>query len=42
MDDGKIVQSGDYTSLSQQAGLFADMLSANQALDENNKGNLDA
>ncbi|MDE1208589.1 heme ABC transporter permease/ATP-binding protein CydD [Vibrio aestuarianus] len=42
MNDGKIVQSGDYTSLSQQAGLFADMLSANQALDENNKGNLDA
>ncbi|KOE87328.1 cysteine ABC transporter ATP-binding protein [Vibrio alginolyticus] len=42
MNDGKIVQNGDYTSLSQQAGLFADMLSANQALDENNKGNLDA
>lgn len=42
MNDGKIVQSGDYTSLSQQAGLFADMLSANQALDKNNKGNLDA
>ncbi|MDE1238113.1 heme ABC transporter permease/ATP-binding protein CydD [Vibrio aestuarianus] len=42
MNDGKIVQNGDYISLSQQAGLFADMLSANQALDENNKGNLDA
>lgn len=42
MNNGKIIQSGDYTSLSQQAGLFADMLSANQALDENNKGNLDA
>ncbi|MDE1264663.1 heme ABC transporter permease/ATP-binding protein CydD [Vibrio aestuarianus] len=42
MNNGEIIQCGDYTSLSQQAGLFADMLSANQALDENNKGNLDA
>ncbi|NAW99324.1 MULTISPECIES: heme ABC transporter permease/ATP-binding protein CydD [unclassified Vibrio] len=42
MQNGAIVQTGDYSTLSQQKGLFADMLQANQALDEANKGNLDA
>ena len=42
MQNGAIVQTGDYNTLSQQKGLFSDMLQANQALDEANKGNLDA
>ncbi|EKO3451783.1 cysteine/glutathione ABC transporter permease/ATP-binding protein CydD [Vibrio fluvialis] len=42
MQDGQLVQAGDYATLSQQDGLFATMLSSNQALQEANKGNLDA
>ncbi|EKO3563384.1 cysteine/glutathione ABC transporter permease/ATP-binding protein CydD [Vibrio fluvialis] len=42
MQDGQLVQVGDYATLSQQEGLFATMLASNQALQEANKGNLDA
>ncbi|MBY8020564.1 cysteine/glutathione ABC transporter permease/ATP-binding protein CydD [Vibrio fluvialis] len=42
MQDGQLVQAGDYATLSQQEGLFATMLASNQALQEANKGNLDA
>ncbi|EKO3413139.1 cysteine/glutathione ABC transporter permease/ATP-binding protein CydD [Vibrio fluvialis] len=42
MQDGQLVQAGDYATLSQQDGLFASMLASNQALQEANKGNLDA
>ncbi|EKO3992466.1 heme ABC transporter permease/ATP-binding protein CydD [Vibrio fluvialis] len=42
MQDGQLVQAGDYATLSQQDGLFATMLASNQALQEENKGNLDA
>ncbi|ELI5731902.1 cysteine/glutathione ABC transporter permease/ATP-binding protein CydD [Vibrio fluvialis] len=42
MQDGQLVQAGDYATLSQQEGLFATMLASNQALQETNKGNLDA
>ncbi|EKO3517290.1 cysteine/glutathione ABC transporter permease/ATP-binding protein CydD [Vibrio fluvialis] len=42
MQDGQLVQAGDYATLSQQDGLFATMLASNQALQEANKGNLDA
>ncbi|MBY8032781.1 cysteine/glutathione ABC transporter permease/ATP-binding protein CydD [Vibrio fluvialis] len=42
MQDGQLVQAGDYATLSQQDGLFATMLASNQALQETNKGNLDA
>lgn len=43
MDNGQLVQSGDFTTLSQQEdGLFATMLAANQAHQEADKGNLDA
>ncbi|MGI2880739.1 heme ABC transporter permease/ATP-binding protein CydD [Vibrio furnissii] len=42
MQDGQLVQAGDFATLSQQEGLFATMLASNQALQEANKGNLDA
>ncbi|MCG6260569.1 heme ABC transporter permease/ATP-binding protein CydD [Vibrio furnissii] len=42
MQDGQLVQAGDFATLSQQGGLFATMLASNQALQEANKGNLDA
>ncbi|HDV0903273.1 TPA: cysteine/glutathione ABC transporter permease/ATP-binding protein CydD [Vibrio fluvialis] len=42
MQDGQLVQAGDYATLSQQDGLFATMLASNQALQEANKGSLDA
>lgn len=42
MRDGLIVQSGSFTALAKQPGLFHDMLEANQNLNQENKGNLDA
>ncbi|MFV0448311.1 MAG: heme ABC transporter permease/ATP-binding protein CydD [Vibrio sp.] len=42
MRDGKLEQSGDFNSLSQQEGLFASMLASNQAVEATDKGNLDA
>ncbi len=41
MENGQIVQSGDYQQLSGKNGLFADLLSAKQQSD-NNKGDIDA
>ncbi len=42
MQNGQIVQAGKYASLANQSGLFQQMLSANQALQQHNEGNLDA
>ncbi|RTZ16622.1 cysteine/glutathione ABC transporter permease/ATP-binding protein CydD [Vibrio aquaticus] len=42
MQDGQIVQSGHYDHLAAEDGLFQSMLQANQALNQTNKGNLDA
>ncbi|EPN8460934.1 heme ABC transporter permease/ATP-binding protein CydD [Vibrio cidicii] len=42
MQNGQLVQSGGYQELAEQAGLFQQMLNANQALHQTNKGNLDA
>ncbi|WP_070965282.1 heme ABC transporter permease/ATP-binding protein CydD [Vibrio sonorensis] len=42
MKQGQLVQQGDFTALSQQEGLFSDMLKANQSLNQANEGNLDA
>ena len=42
MQDGQIVQSGEFNTLANQSGLFQQMLSANQALQQHNEGNLDA
>ncbi|MDC5821518.1 cysteine/glutathione ABC transporter permease/ATP-binding protein CydD [Vibrio europaeus] len=42
MKDGEIVQSGQFDHLANCEGLFQEMLSANQALNQTNKGNLDA
>lgn len=42
MENGEIVQSGHYNELSNQEGLFQNMLQANYALNQANKGNLDA
>ncbi|MCG9582270.1 cysteine/glutathione ABC transporter permease/ATP-binding protein CydD [Vibrio tubiashii] len=42
MKDGQIVQSGQFNHLANCEGLFQEMLSANQALNQTNKGNLDA
>ncbi|MBA5761636.1 cysteine/glutathione ABC transporter permease/ATP-binding protein CydD [Vibrio sp. 404] len=42
MQDGQIVQAGEFNSLANQSGLFQQMLSANQALQQHNEGNLDA
>ncbi|MDA0117862.1 heme ABC transporter permease/ATP-binding protein CydD [Vibrio sp. T11.5] len=42
MENGEIVQSGHYNKLSHQEGLFQNMLQASNALNQANKGNLDA
>lgn len=42
MNGGEIVQRGHYDELANQEGLFKQMLLANQALQQHNKGNLDA
>ncbi|NOI75252.1 cysteine/glutathione ABC transporter permease/ATP-binding protein CydD [Vibrio coralliilyticus] len=42
MENGEIVQNGHYNELSNQEGLFQNMLQANYALNQANKGNLDA
>ncbi|WP_019276079.1 heme ABC transporter permease/ATP-binding protein CydD [Vibrio coralliilyticus] len=42
MENGEIVQNGHYNELSNQEGLFQNMLQANNALNQANKGNLDA
>ncbi|MGY3687467.1 heme ABC transporter permease/ATP-binding protein CydD [Vibrio coralliilyticus] len=42
MENGEIVQRGHYNELSNQEGLFQNMLQANYALNQANKGNLDA
>ncbi|AIU67160.1 cysteine/glutathione ABC transporter permease/ATP-binding protein CydD [Vibrio coralliilyticus] len=42
MENGEIVQSGHYNELSNQEGLFQNMLQANNTLNQANKGNLDA
>ncbi|WP_428772435.1 heme ABC transporter permease/ATP-binding protein CydD [Vibrio sp.] len=42
MQDGHIVQSGDFATLQQQQGLFQQMLAASQQTDVEQKGNLDA
>lgn len=42
MENGEIVQRGHYNELSNQEGLFQNMLQANNALNQANKGNLDA
>ncbi|NOI57690.1 heme ABC transporter permease/ATP-binding protein CydD [Vibrio coralliilyticus] len=42
MENGEIVQRGHYNELSNQEGLFQNMLQANNALSQANKGNLDA
>ncbi|WP_417877129.1 heme ABC transporter permease/ATP-binding protein CydD [Vibrio sp.] len=42
MQNGQIVQRGDYTTLSSEEGLFKEMLTANLAQQESDKGNLDA
>jgi len=42
MENGLLVQSGQFETLAQEQGLFQSMLQANQALNQANKGNLDA
>jgi len=42
MQQGQIVQRGDYATLASQDGLFKEMLAANLAQHESDKGNLDA
>ncbi|KJY84875.1 cysteine ABC transporter ATP-binding protein [Vibrio galatheae] len=42
MKEGQLVQAGSFDTLANQKGLFKDMLTANQALNQSNKGNLDA
>ncbi|MDA0147380.1 heme ABC transporter permease/ATP-binding protein CydD [Vibrio sp. LaRot3] len=42
MQDGQIIQQGDFAQLSQAEGLFQNMLNANQALQQQNEGSLDA
>ncbi len=42
MENGQLVQMGNYQQLSQCSGLFADMLNANQTRREAEQGNLDA
>ena len=42
MENGLIVQHDSFSVLSNQEGLFKQMLVANQALCDTNKGNLDA
>ncbi|WP_194435489.1 heme ABC transporter permease/ATP-binding protein CydD [Vibrio fluminensis] len=42
MQDGQIVQAGEFDLLANSEGLFKQMLSANQALQQQNEGSLDA
>ncbi|MCK6261848.1 cysteine/glutathione ABC transporter permease/ATP-binding protein CydD [Vibrio sp. ZSDE26] len=42
MKDGLIAESGRYDELENNDGLFQSMLASNQALNQSNKGNLDA
>ncbi|MHC6527606.1 MULTISPECIES: heme ABC transporter permease/ATP-binding protein CydD [unclassified Vibrio] len=42
MQDGALVQQGNFDTLANTDGLFREMLRANQALNQTNKGNLDA
>ncbi|MGR5320455.1 heme ABC transporter permease/ATP-binding protein CydD [Vibrio alfacsensis] len=42
MQQGQIIQRGDYATLASQEGLFKEMLTANLAQRESDKGNLDA
>ncbi|MFA0413828.1 cysteine/glutathione ABC transporter permease/ATP-binding protein CydD [Vibrio renipiscarius] len=42
MQDGQIIQAGTFEQLSQTEGLFQQMLSANQSMQRNDEGNLDA
>lgn len=42
MQEGQIVQRGDFHQLSKQPGLFSRLLSANQTRKDADKGNLDA
>ncbi|NVD06864.1 cysteine/glutathione ABC transporter permease/ATP-binding protein CydD [Vibrio sp. JPW-9-11-11] len=42
MQAGQLVQQGSFESLAQQQGLFQHMLASNQAINQENKGNLDA
>ncbi len=42
MQNGQVVQSGPYSELALQDGLFKQMLESNQALSQSEKGNLDA
>ena len=42
MNDGEIIQTGNYQQLSTTEGLFQQMLFANQSMQTQNKGNLDA
>ncbi|MGF1910868.1 cysteine/glutathione ABC transporter permease/ATP-binding protein CydD [Vibrio kasasachensis] len=42
MHEGRIVQTGEFAALANQQGLFQEMLSANQALQQHNEGSLDA
>lgn len=42
MENGLLVQSGEFETLAQEQGLFQSMLQANLALNQANKGNLDA
>jgi ATP-binding cassette subfamily C protein CydD len=42
MENGLLVQSGQFETLAHEQGLFQSMLQANQALNQANKGNLDA
>ncbi|UPQ88993.1 heme ABC transporter permease/ATP-binding protein CydD [Vibrio sinaloensis] len=42
MQDGQLVQQGSFDSLAQQEGLFKHMLASSHAINQANKGNLDA
>lgn len=42
MQDGQIIQAGTFEQLSKTEGLFQQMLSANQSMQRNDEGNLDA
>ena len=42
MQNGLIVQSGDFHYLESKIGVFQDMLFANQTMQETTRGNLDA
>ncbi|MDC0609680.1 cysteine/glutathione ABC transporter permease/ATP-binding protein CydD [Vibrio sp.] len=42
LEDGKIIQSGDFDQLSQAEGVFKQMLNANVVIQSQDKGNLDA